>query len=194
MNQTLTAFGYHGTSPESAEAILEPGQKTAERFLFSENDSDWLGKGAYFFQDAPYRAREWPTVRMEPPRRTMNPVVLCAEIDLTDCLDLLDIEAAEIIALWRPDFEVKYQKINKSMPSNRNGRHDLDCALINYAVDQMEAAGRRVSVVRAAFVEGEPLMPNSHLYRRAHVQIAVRPYRMEAIRNIQLYSFEEGGR
>jgi hypothetical protein len=193
MDQVLTAVGYHGTSAESARAILEPGEKTTERFLFSENDTDWLGKGVYFFQDAPFRAREWPTIRVPPPRRTENPVVLCAEINLIDCLDLIDIEAAEKIARWYPTMEMHYQKSEKLLPVNRGGKHDFDCALINYAVDRLEEKGKKISVVRAAFIEGKPIAPGSHLYSRAHIQIVVRPYRMEAVRNIQLFNFRQGG-
>ncbi|HEX4104120.1 MAG TPA: hypothetical protein VHZ04_01415 [Candidatus Paceibacterota bacterium] len=194
MDRALTVFGYHGTSAESAEAILEPGKQTAERFLFSENDTDWLGKGVYFFQDAPYRSREWPTIRVPPPARTENPVVLCAEIDLKDCLDLLDIEAAKEIVESYPSMEVDYKKSERLLPVNKGGKHEFDCALINYAVEYMEENGRKVNVVRAAFVEGRPILPESQLYSRAHVQIVVRPYRMEAIKDIHFYHFKEGGK
>ncbi|HEX4104046.1 MAG TPA: hypothetical protein VHZ04_01025 [Candidatus Paceibacterota bacterium] len=192
MDQTLTVLGYHGTSEESATAILEPGEKNAERFLFSEKDTDWLGRGVYFFQDAPFRAREWPKVRISPPVRTENPVVLCAEIDLNDCLDLIDIEAAEIIARRYVVLEERYQKAGKSLPLNKGGKHDFDCVLINSVVDQLEAEGRRVSAVRATFIEGKPIVPGSQLYSHAHVQIVVRPYRTEVIKSIQLYHFEGG--
>lgn len=189
MDQALTVFGYHGTSAESAQAILEPGEKNTERFLFSENDTDWLGKGVYFFQDAPFRAREWPKVRFPPPRRTENPVVLCAEIDLTNCLDLIDIEAARIIAQRYGILEERYQKIGRPLPINKGRKHDFDCILINSVVDQLEEEGRRINVVRTAFTEGKPIVPASQLYSHAHVQIVVRPYRTEAIKNLKLYQF-----
>lgn len=189
MDQVLTVFGYHGTSEESAKAILEPGKDNAERFLFSENDTDWLGKGVYFFQDAPFRAQEWPKVRIPPPKRTENPVVLRAEIDLNDCLDLIDIEAAKKIAPCYSQLKTYYRSMEKSLPMNQGGRHELDCALINYVVDQLEAEGETINVVRAAFVEGIPIIQGSQLYSRAHVQIVVRPYRMQAIKHVQLYNF-----
>ncbi|HEU4883856.1 MAG TPA: hypothetical protein VFT45_16470 [Longimicrobium sp.] len=49
----MRAIGYHGTSAEAARRILSSG------FEISRNEYDWLGDGAYFFQDAPLRAREW---------------------------------------------------------------------------------------------------------------------------------------
>lgn len=73
MRSTPTILAYHGTSTRSAEIILEPGRSTEARFLISERDTDWLGDGVYFFQDAPYRAAEWPKVRLPPPTRTMDP-------------------------------------------------------------------------------------------------------------------------
>jgi hypothetical protein len=73
----MRAIGFHGTSVERAERILAHG------FEASRNDYDWLGDGAYFFQDALGRAREWAQ------RFGSQAAVIGAEIDLDDCLDLL---------------------------------------------------------------------------------------------------------
>jgi hypothetical protein len=191
-NHRNVVLAYHGTSPESSEIILEPSKATAERFLISENDTDWLGNGVYFFQDAPYRAEEWPRIRQPPPRRTLNPVVLCAEIDLADCLDLIDIKAAKEIMYWYPQMKIDFHRTKRSLPKNTGGKRNLDRALINYAVQQMEKRGRRINTVRAAFTEGWSIVPGSKLYSHAHVQIVVRPYRTEVIKDVWLHRFNQG--
>jgi hypothetical protein len=48
----MRAIGYHGTNVQAAQRILSSG------FQVSRNEYDWLGDGAYFFQDAPARALE----------------------------------------------------------------------------------------------------------------------------------------
>lgn len=53
----MRAIGFHGTSTRAAERILASG------FQISRNEYDWLGDGAYFFQDAPERALEWARAR-----------------------------------------------------------------------------------------------------------------------------------
>jgi hypothetical protein len=190
--RVMSVFGYHGTSEGAARTILEPGRSTAGRFLASERDTDWLGNGVYFFQDAPYRAEEWPKIRQPPPTRTLNPVVLCAEIELTYCLDLIDIRAAEEVIECYPDLKADFRQKKKRLPKNTGPKRFLDCELINFAVKKMEERGRRVNVVRAAFKEGRPIVPGSQLYSHAHIQIVVRPMRTEVIKDVWLHSFEGG--
>ncbi len=168
MGPDITVFGYHGTSFKAAQAILEAGEHGAEQFLASENDTDWLGDGIYFFQDAPYRAREWPEIRWPTWRRIKNPVVLCAEIELTHCLDLLDIQAGKSIANWYPRMEATYAVGHRPLPQNREGRRYFDRALINYVVGRMDDVGGQINSIRAAFVEGKPIVPGSHLYSHTH--------------------------
>lgn len=159
----MRAIGFHGTSTERAERIL------AEGFEASRNDYDWLGDGVYFFQDAPGRAREWAAERFG-----SDAAVIGAEIDLTDCLDLLDPRWHGSI---RESFSAFLQRLReKGLPPPRQttGAHRLDREVINWTVEIFEAGGIRVRSVRAAFIEGEPLFPGSALFSHAHVQIAVR--------------------
>src|SRR5205085_1811113 len=52
---------------------------------------------------------------------------------------------------------------------------DLDCAVINFMDETRQEQGlRQFDTVRAAFIEGEPLYPNSGFYSRNHIQICVR--------------------
>jgi hypothetical protein len=189
MSQRIVVLGYHGTSARSAELILGSANRSHE-FLDSENDTDWLGDGVYFFQDAPYRAVEWPKIRMPPPARTMDPVVLCAEIELTDCLDLIDIKASEVIVQWYPQMTADYRRRRLPLPKNVGGRRRRDRALINFVVEGMERSGTKVNAVRAAFKEGHPIVPGSQLYSHAHIQIVIRPHRADVIKDVWLHKFE----
>ncbi|HET7229515.1 MAG TPA: hypothetical protein VFJ16_05900 [Longimicrobium sp.] len=159
----MRAIGYHGTSVENAERILARG------FQASRNDYDWLGDGAYFFQDAPARAAEWARQRFG-----VDAAVLGAEIDLDGCLDLLDPRWHDLI---RESFNLlvtDLQAAGQRVPRQTFGAHRLDREVINHAAHVVGAEGIAVRSVRAAFIEGEPLFPGSALWSRAHVQIAVR--------------------
>jgi hypothetical protein len=160
------AYGYHGTSLDSATTILRSG------FEASDNDYDWLGKGIYFFQDAPQRAWEWATERYS------NPAVIGASIEMHRFIDLLDIGWFEILNQSYRLFVDEHLRTGRRIPSQSraSGAHWLDCALINYAIEEVIGVGDNHNIygVRAAFVEGAPVFENSALFNRAHVQIGVR--------------------
>ena len=162
----IRVFGYHGTTAEAADQILSEG------FLPSENKYDWLGRGVYFFQDAPRRAWEWADVGAA--RRGTEPAVIRAEILLGDCMDLLDIQWVETLSLAYAGYKRQLRRIRERLPRQTKGAHRLDCAVIDYAVDVSERQGEPIRTVRGIFVEGKRIFPRSHLYDRAHVQIAVR--------------------
>ena len=155
--------GFHGTSTEPAARILREG------FRPSDNDYDWLGEGVYLFQDAPARARLWGE------QRTGGPVaVIRAEIELTDCIDLLDIRWHERLQEAYREYAQAMHDTGQELPRQTPGAHRLDAAVIDYLVDVMDEEGVIVRSVRSAFVEGEPLFPGSALHTLSHVQIAVR--------------------
>jgi hypothetical protein len=159
----MRAVGFHGTSIERAERILAHG------FEISRNDYDWLGDGAYFFQEAPVRAMEWARLRFG-----TEAAVVGAEIDLDGCLDLLDIRWQEVLAAAHRSFRARAERLGLSLPVQSSGAHRLDRVVINYAVDVLAEDGLKVRSVRAAFEEGPPIFSGSALRARSHVQIAVR--------------------
>jgi hypothetical protein len=159
----MRAIGFHGTSAEAARRILSTG------FEISRNEYDWLGDGAYFFQDAPARALEWARQRFG-----SDAAVIGAEIDLYDCIDLLDIEWRAVVRESYADFCERLDKGAQPIPQQTRGAHRLDRAMINHTVGLLESRGYSARTVRAAFVEGEPLFPGSALWSLSHVQIAVR--------------------
>jgi membrane protease subunit (stomatin/prohibitin family) len=159
----MRAIGFHGTSVEAAQRILSTG------FEISRNEYDWLGDGAYFFQDAPARALEWALQRFG-----ANAAVIGAEIDLDDCIDLLDIPWEQVILTAFDGFIGELTRAGKPIPRQTAGAHRLDRYVIDYLATRMAADGMLVRSVRAVFPEGKPLFPGSALLSRSHVQIAVR--------------------
>jgi len=160
----MIVLGYHGTSATASAQILSHGFQT------SRNEYDWLGDGAYFFQDAPERAREWARERFG-----ADAAVIGAEIELRDCLDLLDIRWHDLLRECYLRLTASRERKGLSPPRQTKGAHRLDREVLNFAVSWVEEVENvRLRSVRAAFAEGEPLFPKSALLSRAHVQICVR--------------------
>ena len=160
-------YGYHGTSLEAAQGIIEQG------FNVSTNDYDWLGTGVYFFQDAPQRARAWAVERYPD-----SPAVIGSRLVLENCLDLLDISWFPTIREAYSLFVEAYRQTNQPLPRQnpqRSKAHRLDCAFFNYIVGQiLEPQGETVGAIRGIFNEGDRIYPNSAIFDRAHIQIAIR--------------------
>ncbi len=166
MNEPLQVYGYHGTSQAKADSILDRG------FRASDNDYDWLGTGIYFFQDAPLRAKQWATAQYP-----QNPAVICARIELDNCIDLFDVSWFPILKDIYDLFIEQYRATNQLLPSQnpfRSKAHRLDCAFFNFASELLLKQGQIVSSTRAVFVEGAQIFPDSAVFDLAHVQIAVK--------------------
>lgn len=159
----MRAIGFHGTSAEAARRILSAG------FELSRNEYDWLGDGAYFFQDAPARALEWARQRFGD-----GAAVVGAVIDLEGCIDFLDVEWQEEVKRAYERYRALLEQETRPRPRQTRGAHRLDRHVINYLVAALAEQGLGVKSVRAAFGEGAPVFPDSALLDRSHVQIAVR--------------------
>ena len=166
MNESLEIYGYHGTSQTKAANILKHG------FRVSDNDYDWLGTGIYFFQDAPLRAKQWATQQ-----HPDNPAVIRSRIRLDNCIDLFDIGWQPLLKNVYNSFVEQYRETNRPLPKQqpvRSKAHRLDCAFFNYSIEFIAPQGQNIDGVRAAFMEGERLFPDSAVLELAHVQIAIR--------------------
>lgn len=155
--------GFHGTTSSKQASILTEG------FELSRNPYDWLGDGIYFFQDAPRRAWQWATEHHGP-----EAAVLGASIRVEDFMDLLDVGWAREITAFYDAFVAHLKAAGRPLPVQQGGAHRLDRQVLNYAVGVLEQRGLIVRAVRAPFVEGSRIFPNSGLFDQAHVQIAVR--------------------
>jgi hypothetical protein len=159
----IHAHGFHGTSKRAAESILRDG------FKMSRNDYDWLGDGAYFFQDAPLHAWDWAEEHFGDEAAVVGSI-----IRLENCMDFLDIQWTTVLSEIYDSFLTLLKRAGLPLPTQTSGAHRLDRGVINYAVGVLSERGISVRCVRAAFLEGVPIYPNSALFNRAHIQIAVR--------------------
>jgi len=158
----MQVVAHHGTSSEVAAKILDVG------FIASANDYDWLGDGAYFWENNFQRASTWAIDHHH------MPVVLEATINLDDCFDLTDPKWFGI--LNRNADRILELRQARGLPplKQENLFHGKDRYVINFVAASMDRAGRPFRSVRGAFAEGSPAFPSSAIFSQSHVQIAVR--------------------
>ena len=98
----------------------------------------------------------------------------------------MDVEAYDPL---RETYEV-LKASGRALPFNTPYCHRLDCLVINTAMEYAEkVVGKPYDTVRCPFAEGHPVFPESKLYDRSHIQIAVR--RQEAL--TELFAVETSG-
>jgi hypothetical protein len=175
MSETIWVYGYHGTSMDRASAIVKTG------FNPSNNEYDWLGKGIYFWQDAPKRAWQWAQST-----HPDNPTVVKFRLRLDrSCLDLLDIGYFSLLKTMYNGFITSYTQQNLTPPQQnpdsrserlrqRSNAHRLDCSFFTYVVKTFNSSSDyRIDSIQSAFVEGDRIFPNSAIYDLTHIQIAI---------------------
>jgi hypothetical protein len=172
-----TIIGYHGCDASLVDDVLS-GKCTVKP---SENTYDWLGRGIYFWEHGPARAKAWATESAAIHKNKIHtPAVLGALIHLGDCFDLLDMEYTRLLRETFPTIAADFisQHPDAALPRNsgpglRNRK--LDCAMINWAIPLLEAdRGRKFQSVRCVFTEGEPVVDGSCIMLKSHIQIAIR--------------------
>jgi hypothetical protein len=169
--KTFSVYGYHGTSRINAESILREGFNTSNRGY------DWLGSGAYFWQDAPKRALDWAKIH-----HPKDPVVIRSLITFEEnkTIDLLDTQWHSFLSTHYTSFVNECIKSSIPLPTqnpSESKRHTLDHAFLDYISLVLNNHPKRtvkISVIRAAFTEGSPVFPSSAIHDLSHVQIAVK--------------------
>ena len=167
-----TVLGYHGCQRDFADAVRS-GRITLAQWKPSQNVYDWLGEGIYFWEGSRTRADQWAVEQSGD-----QADVLEVEIDLGQCLNLLESTYHEAIRATYRNLRRVYRSQGWLLPKNQKKRHDLDCLVINKFVKFMERfegqQGILFQTVRGVFEEGRPLFPGSALRSQSHIQIAVR--------------------
>jgi hypothetical protein len=179
----LPAFvlGFHGCDQDTAERVVGGGAPLRA----SRNDYDWLGHGIYFWENDPLRAKQWAKFKAQRSKnkgKDFVPAVIGATIDLGVCLNLLDATSNRLLQSGYRFLKAAQGKLGLPMPKNRNLPGDadllmrrLDCAVINSLHDLIQQqGGEPFDTVRAAFIEGKPVYPDSAFRKKNHVQIGVR--------------------
>jgi hypothetical protein len=165
----ISVYGYHGTSRVRAKSIIENG------FRLSDRGYDWLGPGVYFWQDAPQRALEW-AMKYHPD----DPVVIRSSILFEEgkTMDLLDTRWFPSLSERYADYVASFLESELRIPEqdpNQSKKHYLDHSFLDYiSLIINRCSPGRISVIRAAFTEGNPIYLNSAIHDLSHVQISVR--------------------
>lgn len=153
--------GFHGTSADQAARILEES-----RWAPSKNPYDWLGHGIYFWEESYPRARQWAEQK-----HSGDAAVLKTTMKLGRCLDLLmDTNWVTVLQNAYARIEERCEDRGEPMPENRDGRRELDCAVINEIADNMYD----IDTARAAYHEGSRVYPDAAFRDLTHVQVVVR--------------------
>lgn len=171
-------FGFHGIDEDVAMDILT--QK--KDFKISNNNYDWLGSGIYFWENNYERAIQYAkedSTRKD--SKIKKPFVLCAIIDLGNCLDLLDQKNLDFLKFAYESLKSDLKKEGRNLPQNTSfgsldfdfKKRELDCAVIRYAHQLATEVGFPFDSVRAAFIEGEALYDNAGFKQQNHIQIAI---------------------
>jgi hypothetical protein len=160
-DEERTVRAYHGTSTESAHKIIQE-----QRFKISINPYDWMGKGIYFWPDNRTRAWEWANKLF--PR---GAAVLVVTVRLGRCLDLTTSDFHSHLQLAYLGLKEECATTGKPLPENKKLRFDLECVVINRAVEQYLPDTQSVL---AHFREGDPLYEGSSFHTQDHFQLCVR--------------------
>ncbi len=168
-----TIVAYHGCDRAVAERLLK-----GAKFSPSQNDYDWLGTGIYFWEYGIDRAMQF--ARDQKKRgKVRTPAVVGALIQLGQCFDLMDTRFTTDLSSGYSTWSTAMKAEGVLLPENSGTTTDkllrrLDCAVINWYLDQAETAGKTYDTVRCGFVEGQPIFPGAGIHQQSHVQLAVR--------------------
>jgi hypothetical protein len=171
-------LGYHGCLEPVATELLS-GARPIPSWQPSDNRWDWLGKGIYFWEHAPARAKRWAEAKAARTTGVSFPAVVGAVIQLGDCFDLTDVSFTSTLPDAHREVLEEYGSEGTALPVNRGGDADLklrelDCLVLNSLLLRLKEGGITFDTVRGAFEEGAEAFPGSKIRAESHVQVAVR--------------------
>ena len=176
-------LAYHGCDREVGEQVLAG----AAEIQPSNNDYDWLGAGAYFWEGNAQRALEWARFLQQRPSssrgKIRQPFVVGAVILPGLCLDLTEADSLSHLAAAYARYAFLASLAETPLPQNLPGAGDdadlvkrhLDCAVFNFLHEHRADNGEpSFDTVRCPFFEGEAIFPGSKIAARTHLQWCVR--------------------
>jgi hypothetical protein len=135
-----TVIGYHGTTREAAERLVD-----GEPFRASHCENKWFGQGIYFWEWAPKQAWNWAKkIRAFP-----TPGVIGAAIRLGNCFDLLEPMNIKTLKEFKESAVALWQKTGVEVPENHRRYKNLDCAVFNLLYQHAEVAATPIDTARA---------------------------------------------
>ena len=184
--------GYHGTCGTTAHAIV-----AEQRIVVKPHSYDWLGPGAYFWEDYIDRAWRWAcdreAVRAAREGRPYEPVgVVRAEIRLGTCVDFGELSFRHLLQEADEELVRQHTAAGTDVPVNHGALHRYDCAVVDILCKEMDVA---VDTVRAIFPEGQTLNPRTSLLTNSHLHLCVRnPAVIQKLELVEVVSWEEARR
>lgn len=171
-------IGFHGCDKEIGLKLLN--QEIP--FKSSNNNYDWLGSGMYFWENNSGRAFHYACeIQGRDSRIIKEPFVIGAVLNLGYCFDLLDHENIGNLEKQYKNLKIEFDSKEKVLPKNSPDKklHFLDKLVIDTLCEDIEKGksifyDRKFDTVRAAYIEGNNIYPDSGLKSKNHIQICVR--------------------
>ena len=115
-HQPFTVIGFHSCDREVGLTVLN-GQ---DELKPSNNPWDWLGEGIYFWEQNPGRALEYALESSQQKQFNRVPIstpfVLGANIELGNCLNLVESKSIEILRAAYEGLQKAVTEAGKIMP------------------------------------------------------------------------------
>lgn len=172
--QPSFVLGFHGTD---RAVVNDAVSRKIKHLKKSEDTTEWLGHGVYFWENDPARAIEW--AKNGKTRGSITtPDAVGAVIDLGFCLDLTTMTGLKEVADAYATLHDTYLLAGMALPQNTVGpdkvKRELDCAVIQALHNYRAKEGLDpYDSVRAPFPEDKPLFDASGFRRRNHIQICI---------------------
>lgn len=172
--QPAFVLGFHGTDRSVVNGTVSRAIKHLDK---SEDTTEWLGHGVYFWENDPARALEWARTG-KTKGRIEAPDAVGAVIDLGFCLDLTTMTGLAEVTTAFEVLKKLFQQTGQALPKNTAGpdkaKRELDCAVIQALHRYRAGEGLEAyDSVRAPFPEDMPLFDDSGFRKRNHIQICV---------------------
>jgi hypothetical protein len=173
-HQPFQITGYHSCDKQTGIRVLTG----ALDLRLSNNTWDWLGGGIYFWEHNPNRALEYAIENANGYQfnkvQIKTPFVLGANIELGNCLNLVESESLAILIGAYHGLVEAFKSSGKNLPVNVGNNRKLDCAVIRFVHQSRVDEGKpSFDSVRSAFDEGEKVYEGASFASRSHLQVCV---------------------
>lgn len=179
---------YHGCDITTRDDLISGRLK---HLSHSNNQYDWLGPGAYFFEGDVERALLFAQASQRNPEKRYTakpiatPAVVGAVLQVQNWLDMTTQAGIKEFSLAYQTFAYGLSAAGKPVPANRPAS-DFDTDVIYRALDSavftwlhkaresQDPPLPAFQAVRAAFHQGEAVAPTSGFHANTHIQISLR--------------------
>lgn len=172
--QPFQVIGFHSCDKQTALRILN-GQ---DKIRPSTNSWDWLGNGAYFWEQNPLRALEYAEENAAGLQFNKNPIktpfVIGAVIELGHCLNLVESTSLAVLKQAYKLLKKTHELSGQPMKMNIGARRELDCAVIKHLhASRQDFRKEPFDTIRSAFHEDDLLYAQANFSARLHIELCV---------------------